>query len=153
MPCAGPTAAEERTMAKQRKLFSMVLVLNKRARDNGFFLPSDMIVQANSGLDMVERWVGSPGPIFDKVTAMLCEYVKDISAEHKEILTGNINSKVCRDFVQWIEDHDKVDRDRKVRELEVAAKKAAQEAYDNTYDQVLDDLMEEAGIDRHSFDD
>ena len=131
MPCAGPTASEQRTMSIQSSLFGMIIDLNGMAidADKPTLVNTETLQMCMDGLDMVRRWSSNdPAPLFDSVTAVLCARVATFGLDDFDFFMGNARNATCRRFAEWYDKHQEVDRERERKELAVTKTEAAKTA-------------------------
>ena len=153
MPCQGPSAAEQRTVEKQTKLFKLVLSVNERYKklnEGVGFLRDDLYLILKLAVDWPWQWQDkgnvhglSGRKLFDVATEALCTFTEGMSADESNVLMYNGRDKKARRYADWWDAHQKLDRQRRRDAAERTARMEAQREADAFFEQVYNKKMAE----------
>ena len=136
MPCKGPTIEEQNRSAVQVELYDLVIDLNGAMGEETVFF-DDFIDQCIFHRNEAKA-VYNTEKFFHYCTSTLCDKIRKFTESEKDKYLYDGRNPISVRLAYWWQNHEKLDRERVIREAEDAAEEVAQEAADKAYEEAYD---------------
>ena len=147
MPCHGPNEEQSRTMEHGQKLCKLIIGLNHMS--GAKILTGEELDLISTYSDGYMKW-NYKRDWFDKLTALLCKKIEDLTEEEKDKYLYDGKNSTSRKLADWWEKHQELDRERLIEEIEkeanYIAEKESRILEDEIFNREYNRLMNEKDI-------